>query len=55
MGNRSLLIALVIGLGCLWLEQLARAKKENLDKFVVLGLSMPIIGIVIVLNSSFFV
>ena len=55
MVNRSLLIALVIGFVCLWLEQVTRAKKESLDKFVVWGLFMSIIGIVIVLISSFFV
>lgn len=55
MVNRSLLIALVIGFVCLWLEQVTRAKKESIDKFVVWGLSMSIIGIVIVLISSFFV
>ena len=54
MENRSLLVALVIGFVCLWLEQVTRAKKESLDKFVILGLSMSIIGIVIVLISSFF-
>ena len=55
MENRGLLIALVICFVCLWLEQVTREKKETLDKFIILGLSMSIIGIVIVLISSFFV
>lgn len=55
MEDRSLLIALVIVFVCLWLEQVTRAKKESLDKFVIWGLSMSIIGIVIVLIASFFV
>ena len=55
MGNRSLLIALVIGFVCLWFVLVIRANIVSLDKFVVWGLSMSIIGIVIVLISSFFV
>lgn len=55
MENRILLIGFVIGFVCLWFEQVTRAKKERLDKFVICGLSMSMIGIVIVLISSFFV
>lgn len=55
MRSKFFLIAIVIFLVCLLLEQLKRTKKEGLDKLSIGGLSVAIIGVVIVLISSIFV
>lgn len=55
MRSKIFLIAIVIFLVCLLLEQLKRTKKEGLDKLSIGGLSVAIIGVVIVLISSIFV
>lgn len=55
MRSKIFLIAIVIFLVCLLLEQLKRTKKESLDKLSIGGLSVAIIGVVIVLISSIFV
>lgn len=49
------LIAIIIVLICILLEQFTRAKKDGLDKLGIIGLSLSIIGIVIVLISSLFI
>lgn len=49
------LIAIIIVLICILLEQLTRAKKDGLDRLGIIGLSLSVIGIVIVLISSFFI
>ena len=54
MRSKIFLIAIVIFLVCLLLEQLKRTKKEGLDKLSIGGLSVAIIGVVIVLISSIF-
>ena len=54
MKNVILQIAIVIIFICILFEQLARAKKDGLDKLAIIGLSMSIIGIVVVIFSSFF-
>ena len=55
MRSKIFLIAIVIFLVCLLLEQLKRTKKEGLDKLSIGGLSVAIIGVVIILISSIFV
>lgn len=55
MRSKIFFIAIVIFLVCLLLEQLKRTKKEGLDKLSIGGLSVAIIGVVIVLISSIFV
>lgn len=55
MRSKIFLIAIVIFLVCLLLEQLKRTKKEDLDKLSIGGLSVAIIGVVIVLISSIFI
>lgn len=49
------LIAIFIVLICILFEQFTRAKKDGLDKLGIIGLSLSIIGIVIVLISSLFI
>ncbi len=49
------LIAIIIVLICILLEQFTRVKKDGLDKLGIIGLSLSVIGIVIVLISSLFI
>lgn len=48
------LIAIII-VFCILFEQFTRAKKDGLDRLGIIGLSLSVIGIVIVLISSFFI
>ena len=55
MENKILLVAFLIGFVCIWFKLVKREKKEKIDKIAIFGILMSIIGIVIVLISSFFV
>ena len=54
MKNSILLIAVVIVFVFILVELLIRTKKDGLDKLGIFGLSMSIIGIIVVILSSFF-
>ena len=54
MKNSILLIAVVIVFVFILVEQLIRTKKDGLDKLGIIGLFMSIIGITVVILSSFF-
>ena len=49
------LISVIIVFICILIEQITRVKKDGLDRLGIIGLSLSIIGIIIVLISSFFV
>ena len=55
MKNSILLIALVIVFVFILFEHIIRAKNDGLDKLGILGLSISILGIMLVIISSFFV
>lgn len=54
MQQKAILIAIIVFLICPWLKHISHKSKDKTDKIELFGLTLAIIGLIIVLVSSFF-
>lgn len=52
--TKAILIAIIVFLIYPWLKQISHKSKDKTDKIELFGLTLAIIGLIIVLISSFF-